>query len=93
MTVLRHDRLEFSSVNSGVISGTVTSASGGPASGCRVTAVEPQSYIIHGRTETGANGTYSISHLNKALRYHVIFEDYDGGTQYDFLIRSRVVPG
>lgn len=90
---LRHERMTFASANAGVISGAVTSATGAPAVGHRVTAIEAHSYVIHGRAETDASGAYSIAHLNKAVRYHVIFEDYDGGTQYDHLIRSRVVPG
>lgn len=81
------------STRTGVISGTVTAASGTPAVGHRVIAVVPHSYALHARTETGAAGAYTLPHLDKSSRYHVIFEDYDGGTQYDYLIHSNVTPG
>lgn len=81
------------SFRGGVISGQLTGADGAPAAACRVVAVIQQSYALHARTETAANGSYTLAHLDKSSKYHVIFEDYDGGTQYDFLIHSNVTPG
>lgn len=90
---LRMGTAAFLSPNTGAISGTLTGASGSAAPVHRVVVAEAHSYAVHGHAYTDLSGHYSIAHLNKALRYHVIFEDYDGGVQYDHLILSRVSPG
>lgn len=90
---LRMGTTAFRSPHVGVISGTLTGVSGTPSALNRVVVVEAHSYVAHGHAYADASGNYAVTHLNKALRYNVVFEDYDGGTQYNHLIHSRVAPG
>lgn len=81
------------SVRAGTLSGVVTPPSGKSAEGIRAVALVAHNYTLHASAPVAADGTYQLSHLDKARNYHVVVEDYDGGTRYNWLIRANVTPG